>query len=111
MPIKEKNNKDQVRFIDKFFVPAPAKREFYERMQINRQFIKSLPGFIKDEVYVNTDDQNNLNCITIALWDSLDAVTKAKERVQAEYKRQGFDIAEMMKRLNIKMERRIYKDL
>lgn len=106
-----KKQEDRVRFIDKFVIPAAAKAEFFERMQINRQLIKTLPGFISDAVYVSTDDSENLNCITIAQWESLEAVTNAKAVVQAEYKKQGFDLSGMLKRLNIKMERGTYKEL
>ncbi|WP_276371126.1 hypothetical protein [Chryseolinea sp. H1M3-3] len=105
------NSKDQVSFIDKFIIPTEAKSEFYERMRINRQFIKTLPGFLGDTVYENRDHDGNLNCITIALWESMDAVNNAKELVQAEYRKQNFDPSKMMARLNIKMDRGIYGDV
>jgi len=101
-------SKSQVNFIDKFFVPAGAKTEFYERMRINRNFIKTLPGFIKDEAYEYTDDNGNLICVTVAHWASKDAMAMAKEAVQTEYKRQGFDMPAMLKRLNITIDRAIY---
>ena len=103
--------KDKVSFIDKFFVPAAAINEFYERMSINRNFIKGLPGFIEDEVYEYTDDNGNLICITIANWENREALNKAKETVQAEYKKQRFDPAEMFKRLNIVADRGVYTEL
>lgn len=104
-------NKDQVYFIDKFFVPAAAKKEFYERVKINRSFIATLPGFIEDVVYEYTDNNDNSICITVARWENLDAMNKAKEAVQAEYKREGFDPAELIKRLNISADRGTYKEL
>jgi len=107
----KKSHKDQVGFIDKFFVPAAAKKEFYERMSINRSFIKKLPGFINDVAYEYTDNNGDLICITVALWENMEAINKAKEAVQAEYKRQGFDAAEMFKRLNIVIDRGIYKEV
>ncbi|HEX5172268.1 MAG TPA: ester cyclase [Cyclobacteriaceae bacterium] len=104
------NNSDcYVRFIDKFFVPSGGKKEFYERMNMNRTFIKTLPGFIEDVAYENLDDHGNLICITIATWENQESIDKAREAVQQEYKRQGFDPAEMMKRLNISMDRGIYR--
>jgi predicted ester cyclase len=98
----------EVNFIDKFFVPAVAKDEFHQRVKINRDFIRALPGFIEDQVYEYLDNDGNLICITIALWESHDAVGQAKIRVQAEYKRQGFDPAAMMERLGIVMDRGTY---
>jgi len=101
-------SKDQVNFIDKFFVPAAAKTEFYERMHINRTFIRTLPGFIKDEAYEYTDENGNLICVTVAHWTTKEAMAKAREVVQAEYKRQGFDMPAMLKRLNITIDRAVY---
>ena len=37
-------------FVDKFYIPKDAEEEFSQRMQYNRNFIKTLRGFIKDEV-------------------------------------------------------------
>jgi predicted ester cyclase len=105
------NNKDQVNFIDKFIVPSAAKNEFYERMRVNRNFIKKLPGFVHDAAYEYTDKDGNLTCVTVALWENVEALQKAKDAVQAEYKEQGFDIAEMMKRLNIVSDRGVYKQI
>jgi steroid delta-isomerase-like uncharacterized protein len=106
--LQRKLSKDRVSFIDKFQIPSAAKQEFYERMNINRSFIKNLPGFIEDAAYEYTDANGNLICVTVALWESHEALAKAREAVQAEYKRQGFDAAEMLKRLNIVADRGIY---
>lgn len=100
--------KEQVQFIDKFFVPAAAKKEFYERMRINRVFIRTLPGFIGDAAYEYTDGDDNLICVTVAQWESRDALNKARETVQGEYRKQEFDPAAMFKRLNIVADRGIY---
>ncbi|SRR5258708_18774351 len=102
---------DGPRFIDKFFIPAPAIQEFHERMKINRNFLKTLPGFKKDVAYEYPDESGNLICITVAEWESMEALNKAKEAVQAEYKKEGFNPGEMFKRLNISMDRGIYKEV
>lgn len=101
---------NSVRFIDKFIVPANAKQAFLERVAISRGFIKTIPGFIEDHAYENTDEQGNLIYVTIAVWENEEVLKKAKEVVQAEYKRQGFDMPGMLKQLNITLERGIYKD-
>ena len=106
--LQRRQSKDRVSFIDKFLVPAAARQEFYERMNINRSFIKNLPGFIEDAAYEYTDAHGNLICVTVALWESSEALAKAKEAVQAEYRKQGFDAAEMLRRLNIVVDRGIY---
>jgi heme-degrading monooxygenase HmoA len=97
-------------FIDTFIVPEKSKQKFLERVSINRNFIKHLNGFIKDDAYERTDENGNLIYMTIAVWENEAVLKKAKESVQAEYKKQGFNIAEMFERLNIVMERNIYKE-
>lgn len=105
---KKTDTAEQI-LIDKFFVPGNARQEFYERANINRNFIKKLPGFIEDKVYERTDEQGNLIVVTIAVWKNADAIKKAKEAVQAEYKKEGFDMQEMLKRLNIVIDRGVYE--
>jgi heme-degrading monooxygenase HmoA len=95
--------------IDKFIVPANAIPEFTERMNINREFIKNLPGFMEDAVYQRADEQGNLICVTVAVWATEDALKKAKEAVQAEYKKQGFNFQAMIERLNITIDRGVYE--
>jgi predicted ester cyclase/heme-degrading monooxygenase HmoA len=104
----KKAQNGQVNFIDKFLVPAAAIKEFHERMHINRTFIKKLPGFIEDAAYEYTDNDGNLIVVTVALWQSQEALNSAKEAVQAEYKKEGFDAPAMFKRLNITADRGVY---
>jgi predicted ester cyclase/heme-degrading monooxygenase HmoA len=107
----KKYRSDQVNFIDKFFVPSTARNQFLERLKINRNLIKTLPGFIEDAVYNSTDDNGNLNCVTVALWENMEAVNKAKEVVQKAYREQGFDLPAMLQRLNITLERGTYSKM
>jgi len=101
---------DQVRFIDKFLVPVKAKEAFMERVKINRSFIKTQPGFIEDHTYKRTDENGNLIFITMAVWENEEFVKKAKEVVQAEYKRQGFNMPQFLEQLHITMDRGLYKE-
>jgi heme-degrading monooxygenase HmoA len=94
--------------IDKFFVPKEAAEEFLNRMNYNRDFIRKLPGFIGDKAYHNVDDVGNLHIITIAEWESPKYFADARNAVQSEYKRIGFDIATFASRLGITMERALY---
>jgi len=96
-------------FIDKFFVPSGSRTEFEERMNINRNFIHALPGFIQDEVYLRKDENGNFHFITTAVWENEESISQAKEAVQAEYKREGFDMQGMLKRLYITIERGVYQ--
>lgn len=97
--------------IDKFVVPEDAVEEFTERMNYNRKFIKKLPGFVEDATYERSGENGSSVIVTIATWESIDSLNKAKEAVEAEYKRIGFVPAEMMERLNITSDRGIYREL
>ena len=103
--------KDYVFFIDKFVIPAPAIDEFMERMSINRNFLRTLPGFIRDQAYTYKDGADNLICVTIAVWKDHAAIANAKQAVQAEYKKEGFDMPAMLSRLHITMDRGVYSAL
>ena len=107
---KKSENMKQI-FIDKFIVPQKSKQEFLNRVNINRNIIKILNGFVKDDAYERTDEKGNLIFMTIAVWENETVLKKAKEIVQAEYKKEGFDIAEMFTRLNIAMERNTYNEI
>lgn len=99
------------RFIDKFFVPKAAITEFKKRMDDNRRLIKTLPGFLMDEVYEQADAAGNLNIITIACWQNTEAMSAAKGVVQAEYVKTGFNMQKFLQESEIKMERGIYKEV
>lgn len=100
---------EYVRFVDTFVVPEEAREEFVERVNVNRRFIRTLPGFVEDHAYERTDEQGNTIYMTIAVWESEDALDQAKAAGREEYQKQGFDPAEMMERLNITMEREVYR--
>jgi hypothetical protein len=98
-------------FIDKFVIPEDVFKEFSERMNYNRNFIKNISGFIQDNVYKSKDESGNIIIITIAEWQDEESLHKAKELVQEEYKKINFNPAEFTARLNIKMERGIFKEI
>ncbi|MEO8475314.1 MAG: ester cyclase [Chryseolinea sp.] len=101
--------KNQVVFIDRFVVPQPSYKEFYERAAINRTYIKTLPGFVRDEAYEMKDAEGKIIFITVAVWANEEAIKNARIFVQQEYAKQGFDMPGLIKRLNIVMERGNYK--
>lgn len=98
-------------FIDKFIIPKSSFEEFFEKMNYNRQFIKQITGFIKDVVFKSLDEHGNVQIITITEWKDEESLNKAKELVQMEYKRIGFNPPEFMSRLNVKMERGTYQEI
>jgi heme-degrading monooxygenase HmoA len=106
--VNKKAHNGQINFIDKFFVPKAAINEFQERVKINRDFIKTLPGFIEDAAYGYTDNEGNLIFVTVALWQNQEALNKAREAIQEFYKKDGFNPVEMFQKLHITVDRGIY---
>jgi hypothetical protein len=106
----ENQENNPVSFIDKFIVPAPAKAEFYNMIRLNRNFVKNLPGFIEGADYERTDEQDNLIYVSVAKWESTQAIDKAKEMVEAEHKKPGFDTTALVERLGIILDRALYRE-
>jgi heme-degrading monooxygenase HmoA len=95
--------------IDKFIVPPDTKAEFLRRMSINRNFIKTLPGFVQDAAYEQTGGDSEFNYVTVAVWENAEAFESARKAVTAEYQKQGFDLKEFLKKSNIKIDRAVYR--
>jgi hypothetical protein len=101
----------KVSFIDKFFVPKNSIDEFKQKMKYNRNFVSNLTGYVKGDAFEQKDNEGNLIIITIAIWQNQEYLDKAKILVQAEFKRIKFNPVEFYERLNVKIERGLYKIL
>lgn len=98
-----------VYFIDKFSIPKKSIEEFKKQMNYNREFIKALSGYESGEAFEQTDSEGNLSILTIAVWENQDKLNEAKMVMQTEFKRIEFNPVEFYQRLNIKLERGLYK--
>jgi hypothetical protein len=109
----ETQNQDslQVSFIDKFFVPKNSINEFKQKMNYNRTYVSNLLGYVKGDAFEQKDAEGNLTIITIAIWENQDKLNNAKNSMQTEFKRLNFNPNEFYQRLNIKVERGLYKKL
>jgi heme-degrading monooxygenase HmoA len=104
-----RNLNEETFLIDKFFVPKGSIQEFVQRLNYNINYIKTLPGFLNDNVYEQTFENGDLIIITVAHWENIDFIENAKKSVFTEFKRINFNPGEFYQRLNIKMERGIFK--
>lgn len=100
----------QITFISKYLIPAASKQTFLERQHIARTFIHSLDGFVRDYAYERITETGDTEYITIATWTNEEAINHARNAVQAENLRTGFDRAEMLKRLQIQMEPGLFRE-
>jgi heme-degrading monooxygenase HmoA len=87
--------------IDAFTVPAASRAEFEAAMHRNLAFIQTLPGFINHMVFEKTSGPTTFNIVTVAVWESPEAIAAAGEKVRAYYQSIGFDMQGMLARLGI----------
>jgi hypothetical protein len=82
--------------VDTFSVPEGARGEFQTAMLRNLAFLKTLPGFRGHLVLEKTGGPTAFNTVTIAAWESREALEKAAVEVGAYYRRIGFDPSAMI---------------
>src|SRR5215510_1840877 len=77
--------------LDCFFIPDAAREEFEAAMRRNLAFIETLPGFRGHIVLEKTGGPTTFNIVTIAGWESREALDKAGTAVRSYYQEIGFD--------------------
>lgn len=102
-------DKTAVYLVDRFTIPPAAMEAFQQRLKYNRDLIKQMPGFIKDDIMTRKTDNGMVELLTVAVWKDQTSLGNAKKLVQAEYDKINFNPAEFTKSLNILMERDIYQ--
>jgi heme-degrading monooxygenase HmoA len=73
-------------------------------MHRNLALIRTLPGFRGHVVFEKAGGPTAFNVVTIAVWESKEAVDKAGEEVRAYYKKNGLDMPAMLARWGVKAE-------
>src|SRR5262245_36089225 len=79
--------------IDNFSVPASARADFQAAMERNFAFIQTLRGFLWHLVFEKASGPSTFNVVTIAVWESPEAIEEAIVAVRAYYERIGFNSA------------------
>jgi heme-degrading monooxygenase HmoA len=98
------NNPDSCFRVDSFFVPDGARPEFNEQMRRNQAFLETLAGFRGHLVLEKTGGPTTFNVVTIAVWESSEALEKAGKEVRAHYQKFGFDMPAMLARWGVRAE-------
>jgi len=87
--------------IDAFNVPPASRAEFEAAMGRNLAFLQTLPGFLHHMVFEKADGPTEFNLITIAVWESPDAISAAADKVRSYYQSIGLDVQATLARLGI----------
>jgi heme-degrading monooxygenase HmoA len=99
----------EIVLIDTFVVPEDSKARFLEEVHKSAAFLRNLPGFVEGFVYEKTDGASRYNVVTTAVWKDEAAFQNAKASAAEGFKKIGFNPAEIMKNLNVEMERAVHR--
>ncbi|MDR3493088.1 MAG: antibiotic biosynthesis monooxygenase [Ancalomicrobiaceae bacterium] len=97
--------------IDRFTVPSAVRAEFLARVHFIDALLNVQPGCRAHRVFERRLDGSGTAIITIAEWEDPEAMAAARDRVAAEYQRQGFDPRAFMDRLGITADIGAYAEL
>jgi hypothetical protein len=95
--------------IDCFSVPAASRGEFEAAMRRNLEFLETLPGFLGHVAFERTSDASAFDLVTIAVWESPDAIEAAGEKVRAYYRSIGFDMPAALARWRVEASLGYYR--
>ena len=99
----------EVVLVDTFIVPQEAKAKFLEEVHKSAAFLRTLPGFVEGFVYEKTEGESRHNVVTTAVWKDEEAFQNAKKSAAEGFKKIGFNPQEIMRSLNVEIERAVYR--
>ncbi|MHB1084293.1 MAG: antibiotic biosynthesis monooxygenase family protein [Thiobacillus sp.] len=97
--------------IDKFVVPEGGKHEFVQRVRETHEFLRTLPGFVRDLVVEKTAGAGVFNYVTLVEWESEEAISAAKNAVHAHHAARNFSPQELWSRLGIEADLANYQEV
>jgi hypothetical protein len=97
--------------IDRFVLPEAGVPEFLSQMKVNREFIRTLPGFLGDSAFLSNDGAGHTTIVTIATWRDEQALAEAKRSVVERYQKMGFNPAAFLARLHVTGDRGVFDPL
>lgn len=90
--------------VDKFVVPLAAREEFLSRVRATHHVLRRQPGFVRDLLLEQVAGPGRFNLVTIAEWDSQQAIDAARAVVAKAHSEAGFNPQETMARLGIEAD-------
>jgi hypothetical protein len=94
--------------VDMFVVPQESRAAFLETSRTIQDILKTLPGFVEGFVYEKQEGNGRCNILTTAVWESEKAFDDAKKIVADKLHALGLNPAEVMRALNVQIERGVY---
>lgn len=90
--------------VDRFNVPSSARKEFLRRVTDTHKLLALQRGFVRDFLLEQAAGPDGFNLVTMAEWESQEAVEGARNAVAELHRQLGFDPREMFSRLGIRAE-------
>lgn len=104
-------NQQHVFRVDRFHVPNAAREEFLKRVADTHKILAHQRGFVRDYLLEQAAGKDGFNLVTMAEWESQEAVERAREAVAELHRQLGFDPRELFGRLGITAELGGYRPL
>ena len=98
----------QTVLIDKFVVREESRTAFLEASRKIQGVLKALPGFVEGFVHEKREGAGRDDIVTTAVWENEDAYNSARKAMGIKLQELGLDPQEIMRRLNVEMERGVY---
>ncbi len=106
-----KDMADTVYRVDKFIVPSESRDVFLERLRHIQAFLREQPGCVEDVILEQTGGPGRFNIVTIVIWENPQVAETARAVAAEQYKREGFNPAELMSQLGITADMAAYADV
>ena len=104
-------SKQHVFRVDRFTVPAAARDEFLKRVADTHKMLASQRGFVRDILLEQAAGADGFNLVTMAEWESQEAIDQARDVIGSFHRQLNFDPTEMYGRLGIRAERGNYRTI
>ena len=102
---------DETFRVDRFTVPEAARDEFLAQVADTHHILRTLPGFLRDAILEKPGGPGELIILTIAEWDSTEAIANARKVIQERRAETGFEPQEFMAKLGVTPELASYHRL
>ena len=90
--------------VDKFVVPAAARREFLDRVRQTHDILRRQIGFIRDLILEQSAGPGEFNFVTLVEWQNAAVLADVRAAVAAFHKEIAFDPQELFTRVGIKAD-------
>jgi heme-degrading monooxygenase HmoA len=90
--------------VDRFNVPIAAREEFLKRITDTHKILANQRGFVRDVLLEQPAGPDAFNLVTLAEWESQEAVEQAREVVAQFHRAAGFEPRALFASLGIRAE-------